>query len=95
MGTQKYALSAEASGFACYRITTGGRAIAAQHDPQLHSRYLTDLLDLIDTAGGGIAASELRQFMPPASLQASLGALLQLGLIECDGPRPASKPADR
>jgi hypothetical protein len=82
MGTQKYALSAEASGFACYRITAGGRAIAARHDLQLRSRYLSDLLDLIDTAGGGIAEAQLRQFMPPASLGESIGALLELGLIE-------------
>lgn len=29
---------------------------------------------------------DLRQFMPPASLRASVDSLLALGLIECAGP---------
>jgi hypothetical protein len=82
MSKQQRSLAAEASGFACYRITPEGRAAAARHDAPLRSRYLIDLLDLLDGAGGGIAEAQLRQFMPPASLGESIHTLLELRLIE-------------
>jgi hypothetical protein len=44
---------------------------------------LIDLLDLLRTNGRSMRLTELRQFMPPASLESSMAALLELGLIEC------------
>ena len=83
MGKHPRSLTAEAAGFACYRITPEGRAAAARLDAQLKSRHLIDLLDLLSMAGGGIAERDLRQFMPPASLGESIHTLLELRLIEC------------
>jgi len=82
MGKSQLSLAAEATGFACYRITPEGRVAAARHDAPLRSRYLIDLLDLLSGSGGGIEENQLRQFMPPASLGESIDALLELGLIE-------------
>ena len=78
-----------------YRITHQGRAAAAAGPVPLGSRYLHDLLDLLETCGGGVPDSELRQFMPPASLEASILTLLELGLIECGesaAPRRRTAP---
>jgi hypothetical protein len=65
-----------------YRITHQGKVAAAAGPMPLGSRYLHDLLDLLESRGGGIPDRELRQFMPPASLEASIITLLELGLIE-------------
>ena len=45
------------------------------------SRYLHDVLML---CGSGAWFEQLRQFMPPRSLEESLRALMSLGLIEAD-----------
>ena len=84
MGQQQQQLCAERTGFACYRITADGRAAAARQDAHLRSRYLMDLLDLLSMSGGGVPESQLRQFMPPASLGSAITTLLELGLIECN-----------
>jgi hypothetical protein len=69
---------------AVYRITHAGKAACANGWPQLHSRHLIDLLDLLDSSGRRLQERELRQFMPPASLDEAILALLGLGLIELD-----------
>ena len=84
MGKKRLPVAADASGFARYRITPEGRAAAAHKGTPLRSRYLADLLDVLTMSGGGIAAKQLRQFMPPASLGESIHALLEQGLIEGD-----------
>lgn len=90
---------AAAAAAAChfYRITPKGRAVAAR-EFTLRSRYLIDLLQVLETCGRGVPECELRQFMPPASLGASIAALLALGLIEYDDsppvrPKPRHRPA--
>ena len=84
MGTPHRATAEPASGFDFYRITPSGKAEAESENQQLRSRYLIDLLCLLATSGRSIRERELRQFMPPASLGASIGTLLEKGLIECD-----------
>ena len=83
MAKQLPSLGAESAGFACYRITADGRAAMVHEHPQVRSRYLVDILVLLNTSGSGVKECYLRQFMPPASLGESLDTLLQLGLIEC------------
>jgi len=62
-------------GRACVEVVeTGGQTIGSL------SRYLHDVLLM---CGSGIWFDQLRQFMPPRSLEESLQALLALGLIEC------------
>jgi hypothetical protein len=82
MGKPRHPLTAESLGLGVYRITADGKAAAGRDHPQLRSRYLTDLLDLLETCGGGVAERDLRQFMPPESLGTSLVILLELGLIK-------------
>lgn len=82
MGKTQHSPTAATPCFGTFRITADGKAAAARDHPQLRSRYLVDLLDLIDTCGGGIAERQLKQFMPPASLEASITTLLELGLIK-------------
>jgi len=65
-----------------YRITHAGKAAFAGGQPSLRSRYLVDLLDLLETSGRSLQERELRQFMPPASLEEAILALLALELIE-------------
>jgi len=71
-----------------YRATAAALQPGVAESLQGQSRYLHDLLMLCLR---GAWELELRQFMPPASLGASVNALLERGLIECvDGPsRPA------
>ena len=73
-------------GRACVDIVeTGGQTIGSL------SRYLHDVLLM---CGSGIWFEQLRQFMPPRSLEESLRALLALGLIEClETPDPARHTA--
>jgi len=85
MGNTQRAPAALADGFNFYRVTPSGKAAVGGRAP-LRSRYLVDLLEVFQTCGNGIFEHELRQFMPPASLMASIGTLLELGLIECDEP---------
>ena len=85
MGNTQRAPAVLADGFNFYRVTSSGKAAVGGRAP-LRSRYLVDLLEVFQTCGNGIFEHELRQFMPPASLVASIGTLLELGLIECDEP---------
>jgi hypothetical protein len=83
MGKPQQADRPPYSGFQFYRITPSGKAAAAQDEPErLRSRYLLDLLRLLATSGRSVRERELRQFMPPASLVASIGTLMEMGLIE-------------
>jgi hypothetical protein len=90
MAKHQRSLAAEAAGHACYRITADGKAAAARFDAPLRSRYLIDQLDLLSMSGGGIAEPQLRQFMPPASLDAAISILLDLGMIEAGRAPPGS-----
>lgn len=77
----------------CYRLTAQGRACVAFVEAEGQtlgslSRYLHDVLLM---CGTGIWFDQLRQFMPPRSLEESLRALIALGLIECVEQAP---PAD-
>ena len=68
----------------CYRLTAKGRACVAfvQAESQTLgslSRYLHDILLM---CGSGLWFEQLRQFVPPRSLEESLRSLLALGLIE-------------
>jgi len=63
-----------------YRRTAKGREPGAPGYVSGLSPYLHDVFTM---CAEGISELELRQFMPPASLQASVASLLELGLIEC------------
>ena len=78
-------------GSRCYRLTARGRACVdvvecEQQTIGSLSRYLHDVLMM---CGSGIWFEQLRQFMPPRSLEESLHALLILGLIEIVEPGDA------
>jgi len=77
-----------------YRATAAGLHPGAAASLQGQSLYLHDVLMLCLR---GAWELELRQFMPPASLSASVSSLLERGLIECvEGPaRPAVVAAPR
>lgn len=68
----------------CFRLTAKGRACVDLVETQEQtigslSRYLHDVLMM---CGSGVWFEQLRQFMPPRSLDESLRALMTLGLIE-------------
>ena len=68
----------------CFRLTAKGRACVELVETQEQtvgslSRYLHDVLLM---CGSGVWFEQLRQFMPPRSLDESLRALMALGLIE-------------
>lgn len=68
----------------CYRLTPKGRACVAvvQAEGQTVgslSRYLHDVLLM---CGTGVWFDQLRQFMPPRSLEESLKSLIALDLVE-------------
>lgn len=72
------------AGSRCYRLTDKGRACVDIVETEQQtlgslSRYLHDVLML---CGTGIWFEQLRQFMPPRSLEESLQSLQRLGLIE-------------
>ena len=72
------------SGDGCFRLTHKGRAWVdlVETDECLVgslSRYLHDVLMM---CGSDMWFEQLRQFMPPRSLDESLGALQTLGLLE-------------
>ena len=69
-----------------YRHTAKGREPGMPQYVGSLSSYLCDVFTL---CGEGISELELRQFMPPASLQASVASLLELGLIECANFTPS------
>ena len=71
-------------GSRCYRLTDSGKACVEIVESEQQtlgslSRYLHDVLMM---CGSGIWFDQLRQFMPPRSLEESLQSLLLLGLIE-------------
>ena len=73
-----------APGPGCFRLTPKGRAcvdLVETREQTLGSlsRYLHDVLMM---CGSGMWFEQLRQFMPPRSLEESLQALVSLGLIE-------------
>lgn len=85
-------------GSQAYRLTSRGRACVAVVEAEGQtigslSRYLHDVLLM---CGSGVWFEELKQFMPPRSLEESLQALLALGLIECleveEAPRRRTRP---
>jgi hypothetical protein len=68
----------------CFRLTPKGRAWidTVETDERMIgslSRYLHDVLMM---CGSGMWFEQLRQFMPPRSLDESLAALQTLGLLE-------------
>ena len=68
----------------CYRLTPQGRACVELVETKEQtigslSRYLHDVLMM---CGSGVWFEQLRQFMPPRSLEESLHSLLLLGLVE-------------
>ncbi|MBC5765574.1 hypothetical protein [Ramlibacter albus] len=72
------------TGTRCFRLTDKGRACVdivecEQQTLGSLSRYLHDVLMM---CGTGIWFEQLRQFMPPRSLEESLQSLQNLGLIE-------------
>jgi hypothetical protein len=78
-------------GSRCYRLTARGRAcveVVERENQTLGSlsRYLHDVLMM---CGSGMWFEQLRQFMPPRSLEESLRSLLLLGLIEEVAPGAA------
>lgn len=70
-----------------YTITAKGRAVLRSTTLWGLSSHLRDLLAFCDPR---VSMDDLRQFMPPISLQNALFALQELGLI--DGP-PTPAPA--
>jgi hypothetical protein len=88
MGQMNITCSTLSLGTKCYRLTDIGRACVELVETEHQtigslSRHLHDVLML---CGTGIWFEQLRQFMPPRSLDESLRALLNLGLIEVVHP---------
>lgn len=80
LGSQRYRLTPK--GRACVdRVESGEQADASL------SHYLRDVLML---CGSGVWFEQLRQCMPPRSLEQSLESLLALGLIERLPPENAA-----
>lgn len=78
----------------CFRLTAKGRAcvdLVETHEQTIGSlsRYLHDVLMM---CGSGAWFEQLRQVMPPRSLDESLHALMALGLIERDAAWAAPGP---
>jgi hypothetical protein len=81
----------------CYRLTDIGRACVDLVETEQQtlgclSRHLHDVLMM---CGSGMWFEQLRQFMPPRSLEESLRSLLNLGLIEVVDARLAITRASR
>lgn len=77
----------------CYRLTARGRACvevveSGQQTVGSLSRYLHDVLLM---CGSGAWFEQLRQAVPPRSLEESLRSLMALGLIEA--LEPANAPS--
>ncbi|MBI5279420.1 MAG: hypothetical protein HY854_23510 [Burkholderiales bacterium] len=84
MGTRQFSPETLSLGSRCYRLTARGQACvdiveSEQQTIGSLSRYLHDVLMM---CGSGAWFEQLRQFMPPRSLEESLQALLALELIE-------------
>lgn len=97
MGSSRYSADPLNLGSRCYRLTAKGRACVDVVESEQQtigslSRYLHDVLMM---CGSGMWFEQLRQFMPPRSLDESLQALLGLGLIEIvetTPPRASARP---
>jgi hypothetical protein len=81
--------------FNVYRITANGQAVAAWEQHRARTKYLLDLLRLLQTSGSGMPESHLRQFMPLESLMRSIESLVALGLIEYQEFAPVDRPVPR
>ena len=95
MATSKLSTVPLDLGSSCYRLTVKGRACVDLVETQEQtigslSRYLHDVLMM---CGSGVWFDQLRQFMPPRSLEESLQALLALGLVERMEPRESPRYA--
>jgi hypothetical protein len=91
MGQAKLSVESSNLGACCFRWTAQGRAWVDLNETEACTvgeltRYLHDVLLM---CGSGVWFAQLRQFMPPRSLEESLQALLALGLIEQVEPQPA------
>jgi hypothetical protein len=76
-----------------YRITDGGKAVAAWEQHDSRTRHLIDLLHMLHTCAQGMAETQMRQFMPAESLMRAISSLVALGLIEPhEGQDVALKP---
>jgi hypothetical protein len=80
----------------CYRLTDKGRACVAVVEAETQtlgslSRHMHDVLAM---CGTGVWFDQLRQFMPPRSLDESLRMLLSLQLIEPVDDAPPPRPVD-
>lgn len=71
-------------GSSCYRLTDRGRACVdlVETQEQTIGSLTRHLHDVLMMCGSGMWFDQLRQFMPPRSLEQSLRSLLALGLIE-------------
>lgn len=84
-------------GSRCYRLTDVGRACVdlVETEHQTLGSLSRHLHDVLMMCGSGMWFEQLQQFMPPRSLDESLRALLNLGLIEIVDPvlaRPYEAP---
>ncbi len=78
-------------GTRCYRLTARGRSgldaiLPAEQVPGPPAPYLYDVLEMVGT---GVRVEQLRQFVPPRSLEETLRSLLAMGLIEFVEPDEA------
>ena len=86
MGKQRLTSASADNALKFFRATAMGRAVDNRSCAQLRCVYRLDVLEICER---GIWEHELRQFIPPASLQAALSSLLELGLIEqVESPPP-------
>ncbi|MDO8387553.1 MAG: hypothetical protein Q7T13_14290 [Polaromonas sp.] len=93
MASIKVTATAPGPASRCYRLTPGGRACLELDGKEAPitgtlSPYLRDVLEM---CGSGVWFEQLRQFMPPRSLDESLRSLLALGLIETVAPDEAPR----
>jgi hypothetical protein len=74
----------------CYRLTAIGRACidVVEQEHQTVGAFSRHLHDVLVLCGSGIWFEQLRQFIPPRSLDAALRSLLKLGLVEVVHPAP-------
>lgn len=96
MGHAKLPADTLSMGSRCYRLTDKGRACvdvveSGQQTIGSLSRHLHDVLMM---CGSGIWFEQLRQFMPPRSLDESLQALMALELIEIVASPGLGAPKD-
>lgn len=94
MASIKVTATAPGPASRCYRLTPGGRACLDQDgkkEAQTRGALSPYLRDVLEMCGPGVWFQQLRQFMPPRSLDESLRSLLALGLIETVAPDEAPR----